>query len=284
MRSLCLSHSLSGMVISSRFLAFAALLVSVRCQICHTFIPGFPNTKWTSSLESPGSSCATYHRIGSPRAKRHALFYSRCGWLRRQNSWQGSDSNSGRKDEAALRGYWTDFYGSRHTQRTEFTLNISSRLVDTSRRCVDSVPNGGRLSGSLILTLNGRTNRHWQAAFICFSAALEGLLTYDRAPGITRRLATSNACLTKRTVRGRDAAYRAFKHSYNIRSDIAHGRVASMRSPRRNLHELAQVSRLLRILWGRVLSSTHIESELEGSDTRRATFFRNLEPEYSPPA
>src|SRR5205823_1273542 len=81
----------------------------------------------------------------------------------------------------------------------------------------------GRLNDALILTATGCWSHRWQAALICYAAAAEALLTYSTAPGITRRLAASYACLVETQTARRDAAYEEFRALYSVRSDIMHG-------------------------------------------------------------
>jgi hypothetical protein len=83
----------------------------------------------------------------------------------------------------------------------------------------------GRLNDALLLTVSGCWSHFWQSALICHAAAAEAILTYSTAPRITKRLATSFACLTETTVAGQNAAYREFVDLYSIRSDIMHGRI-----------------------------------------------------------
>jgi len=137
---------------------------------------------------------------------------------------------------------------------------------------------------SLVLTFNGCSTVHWQVAFICFSAAVEGILTYEKGPGIAERLAKSFACLTEKTKKKRDSAYRAFKHSYGIRSDIMHGRIVySMVRGTVKLRELVKSSNLLRNLWKVILSSGSIMNELEKNDLERRNWFAKIEHGYNPP-
>jgi hypothetical protein len=141
-----------------------------------------------------------------------------------------------------------------------------------------------RLWNSLVLTFNGCSTVHWQVAFICFSAAVEGILTYEKGPGITERLAKSFACLKEKTKNQRDSAYRAFKHSYGIRSDIMHGRIAfSTMIGKSKLKELVKFSNLLRNLWKVILSSQSTINELEKNDAGRKTWFAKIEHGYNPP-
>lgn len=143
--------------------------------------------------------------------------------------------------------------------------------------------NRKRLWSSLIFTLRGCMAIDWQVAFICFSAATEGILTYSEKHGITKRLAKSFACLTKIEPHDRHAAYKDFTHSYKIRSDIMHGRTEGLKDPKKNLDELAKFSDLLRELWKTVLSSRTYWSELEKTDIEREAWFTNKENGYNPP-
>lgn len=55
----------------------------------------------------------------------------------------------------------------------------------------------GHLNDAYLLTLTGCWSHHWQVALICHAAAAEAILTYSKAPGVTRRLATAYACLVE---------------------------------------------------------------------------------------
>lgn len=85
----------------------------------------------------------------------------------------------------------------------------------------------GRLQNSLSLTSAGCMAHSWQVAFICHSAAAEAILTYDRGPGITRRLALAYACLVETLAADRDRAFLEFRALYSTRSDIMHGRTTT---------------------------------------------------------
>jgi hypothetical protein len=139
-----------------------------------------------------------------------------------------------------------------------------------------------RLRNCLVLTLRGCKTIDWQVAIVCFSAAAEGLLTYEKGLGLTNRLAKSYACLVESTKLGRDRAFRAFSHSYDVRSDIIHGRATHRRGPKKNLREAARFSDLLRRLWRAILVSNVVWSELEKDDAGRKTWFINREKEYGP--
>ena len=139
---------------------------------------------------------------------------------------------------------------------------------------------GGRLNNALMLTLTGCFSIYWQVALICHTAAADALLTYSTERGITRRLATSYACLVETQKTCRDAAYKDFWELYSIRSDIMHGRTHNVASSER-LPFLAQT--VLRKLWGTVLSSPQIISILEDSDAQRKKYMSQLTSGYTPP-
>jgi hypothetical protein len=142
---------------------------------------------------------------------------------------------------------------------------------------------GGRLNNALMLTLTGCFSIYWQVALICHAAAAEALLTYSTKPGsITRRLATSYACLGETQKTCRDAAYNEFCTLYSIRSDIMHGRTHEV-DPAERLPLLARFQTVLRRLWCTVLSSPQLISVLEGSDAQREVYFSQLASGYTPP-
>ena len=140
----------------------------------------------------------------------------------------------------------------------------------------------GRLNDALILTLTGCWSHQWQAALICHAAAAEALLTYSTAPGITRRLANSYACLVETQRASRDAAYGEFRTLYSVRSDIMHGRTHNVPTSER-LPFLVRFQDVLRMLWRAVISSPQVISVLEGSDAQREAYFSQLTSGYTPP-
>lgn len=77
----------------------------------------------------------------------------------------------------------------------------------------------GRLNDAMLIAISGCWSHYWQAALICSAAAVEALITYSAAPGITRRLAITFACITEAGREGRDAAFREFCEVYSARSD-----------------------------------------------------------------
>ncbi len=140
----------------------------------------------------------------------------------------------------------------------------------------------GRLNDALLLTISGCWSHAWQVALICHAAATEAILTYATGPGITRRLATSYACITEVDTRKRDAAFREFVDLYSVRSDIMHGRTHNVATTDR-LPTLARFQEVLRRLWKAVLSSPALTAVLEGTDTVRKAHIQVLEQGYLPP-
>jgi len=119
-------------------------------------------------------------------------------------------------------------------------------------------------------------SRDWQAAFICFAAAAEALLTYSREPGLTDRLARSYAKLVARSQPAAKRAQEQFKRLYALRSDIVHGRSYERRRSSHNVRELVAFSNVLRRLWGAVLANPDLRSHLEGDDKHREKLFLGL--------
>jgi hypothetical protein len=140
-----------------------------------------------------------------------------------------------------------------------------------------------RLRNSLVLTLRGCMATDWQVAIVCFSAAAEGLLTHKKGSGLTNRLSKSYACLVETTKHQRDRAFETFRHSYDVRADIMHGRATHRRAPKRNLREAGRFSDMLRRLWKAILASNMVWRKLENDDATRRIWFGNLEKGYVPP-
>jgi hypothetical protein len=141
----------------------------------------------------------------------------------------------------------------------------------------------GRLQTAMVNTYFGCVTVQWKVAFICFSAALETILSYHRGPGVTRRLAKSYACLTELKKRNRDKVYREFIRLYGIRSRIVHGENRLLRDPDRNLSLLSTFSALLRNLWQVTLLTKGYCRELEHGDKKREGFFKQIEAGYQAP-
>ena len=128
---------------------------------------------------------------------------------------------------------------------------------------------GRRLRNALVLTFRGGVSVDWQSAFICLAAATETLLTYSSAPGVTERLARAYAKIAGAKWADKDAAAAHFKRLYSLRSDIVHGRAYDRHDPERNLRDLADFSEILRTLWGIVLGSEDLRTQLELDDSGR---------------
>lgn len=134
----------------------------------------------------------------------------------------------------------------------------------------------GRLSNALSLTFRGCISKDWQSSFICFSAALEGLLNYGRGGGVTERLATAYSKLLARYGESGSDDRQRFANLYNVRSAIVHGRAYERESSTRNLVDLTAGSDLLRKVWRIVLEHEAVLEMLEEEDTARQTFFASL--------
>ena len=137
---------------------------------------------------------------------------------------------------------------------------------------------------AMINSFYGCASISYKVSYMCFSAALETLLSYEKGFGLTKRLAKTYACLTESQKRNRDAAYRKFLRLYNFRSDIVHGNLRKMRNPDLNLKRHAEFSKLIRKVWQTVLSDNSILSILEKSNCYRKKFFKRRELGYRPPS
>jgi len=164
---------------------------------------------------------------------------------------------------------------------------VSTGHLEEIRRYTDNllwiVTSSERLLNSLQLTYSGITSLMWQARFICFSATMEGLLTYSSEPGIAKRLAGSFACLVDRDPERRLRLYHEFRRLYDIRSDIAHGRANHLKQPEKNIEELIAYENLVRLLWKSILAEPTTARELEKPDKHRRTFIHSLTEGFRPP-
>lgn len=168
--------------------------------------------------------------------------------------------------------YVEDNIDTRHLEEAALYFQATNKTWETRRR----------LWHSLVLTSAGCMAKRWQVAIICFTAALEGILTYSKQPGITERLSSSFACLTKSKTKERDAAYKEFYEVYDFRSDIMHGRIKNVSKTERLLM-VNQASNVLRSLWRQVLSSVSELAELENDDSGRESFFNKICKGYATP-
>lgn len=161
-------------------------------------------------------------------------------------------------------------------ERLNQTASFYKELMGIYRR-------NRRLQTAMVSTFYGCVTIQWKVAFICFGAALESMLTYERDPGITKRLAKSYACLTEQKKRSRNRVFREFVRLYGIRSRLIHGEFRWLRNPDHNLTLLSNFSGLLRNLWQTVLSNKTYCMELDKGDQSRKRFFRKFEAGYIPP-
>lgn len=140
----------------------------------------------------------------------------------------------------------------------------------------------GRLNHALVLTVTGCCSHHWQVALICHAAAAEAILTYEQGNGITRRLATTYACLVEAETAQRNRGFQEFSELYSVRSDIMHGRTQNI-SQEDRIPILIRFNAILRRLWDAVLLSPGLIEVLKGPDKQRKEYFRALQNGYNPP-
>ena len=140
----------------------------------------------------------------------------------------------------------------------------------------------GRLNNAMVLTVSGCWSHGWQTALICHAAAAETILTYATDRGLTRRLATSYACIVASDSAGRDAAFAEFSSLYSARSDIVHGRMHNI-ARTETLPTLLRFQNLMRRLWSAVLVSKELLSTLELDDAGRQAYLLRIETGYTAP-
>ncbi|MBC2734162.1 MAG: hypothetical protein HF981_07380 [Desulfobacteraceae bacterium] len=172
--------------------------------------------------------------------------------------------------------YLDRFLWIRGNTHDEVSKEDLERLSSLIRNMVSIVTNHQRLHNALHLTHQACMAFKWQPAFICFSSAMEAILTYSKKHGITQRIAETYALLTKAEGKDKEKAVSEVKRLYGIRSDIVHGRAAYMNDADRNIEELTNLTNVIRRLWDIVLSSDDILTELEKSDRERAAWFNSL--------
>jgi len=133
-----------------------------------------------------------------------------------------------------------------------------------------------RLKNALSLTFRGCISTDWQSSFICFAAAVEGLLTHAQTPGLTSRLADAYSKLLDHYGSRGPSHREMFIRLYNVRSDVIHGRAYKRESSLSNLTDLTDFSNALRELWRVVLVHEDVRTNLEQDDAARAEFFASL--------
>jgi hypothetical protein len=186
-------------------------------------------------------------------------------------------------EQYSVKRYLNKFWYNKQYTIDRINNNIINKINEYIDIIIDIYIARKRLYNGLFLNLSGNFAFQWQVAFICFSAAMEAILTYSDKPGITGRLAKSFACLTEIDKSKRDSAYRRFYDLYKIRSDIMHGRAMNYDDENINLNNLNEFEILLRKVWQTILNSKFYIMELEKSDTEREYFFANIENGYQPP-
>lgn len=123
------------------------------------------------------------------------------------------------------------FEFNKFDQNKEFFSLTDLEKVNEYYRCLIRIKrNGARLFAALSNTFMGCLQYNWKASYLLFAAALEAMLTYSSAPGITNRLSKAFACLMSSKKTDRDRHYRRFYRSYQIRSDLMHGRMRKKRN------------------------------------------------------
>jgi hypothetical protein len=181
---------------------------------------------------------------------------------------------------------------TRHLDRFQHTISysldkINNAVLTKVNNYIDNIMNiyinPKRLYNGLVLNLTGNFSISWHVAFICFSSAMEAILTYSKSGGLTDRLAKSFACLTETEKSKRDIEFTNFKRLYNIRSDIMHGRAMNYDDQKINLKNLNEFEIVLRKIWQTILASKDIIVELEKKDKDRKLFFDKIEKGYQPP-
>ncbi|MBA4099393.1 MAG: hypothetical protein C0484_21810 [Rhodospirillum sp.] len=244
--------------------------------------------EWSTARETPHWLVYEWDGISRPKPKPIAEIFLLSLWLAKRTrtriavrfeiDQQRPTKHFGRQRMldrfASIEGTITDDDFSRSE------LEVASRYYPA---LVSIYLTQGRLSSALSLTVSGCWSHFWQSAFICHAAAVECILTYSEAGGLTRRLGTSYACLKETEVSARNAAYEDFAELYSIRSDIMHGRSHNVAASHR-LPSLARFQNMLRGLWKMVLALPELIAILDGPDVQRRDHFLSLQRDYKPPA
>lgn len=110
------------------------------------------------------------------------------------------------------------------------------------------------LKNALVLTLRGCMSHNWQSAFMCFSAALEGLLGSDQEGADVEQLGAKLVRLIGHRVANAVSRADRLRTLYAVRADIIHGRGYTRTDPARNLDDLGDLADTLRSVWQAVLA------------------------------
>ena len=141
----------------------------------------------------------------------------------------------------------------------------------------------GRLHMAIVNTFRACQAYQWAVGFLLYAAAFECILTYERGPGITKRLARAYACLMDDEKKRRDYFYRKFVDLYNIRSEIIHGNQRKYSRANSNIKKLSELTDMLRMLWQKILNDKKLLITLESNDDTRKTFFKRIQSGYTMP-
>lgn len=165
---------------------------------------------------------------------------------------------------------------------------VSSEDLEAVRPCLEAMlsigEKQGRLWQALVLMYTACATVQWHVAFVCHSVGAETLLPYSRERGLTKRLATSCACLLRDRASERDVLFQEFSALYDTRSDIVHGRLHALKAtPQEKVDRLARLEDIMRELWRCVLTRRDWIVELEKDDRSRRSFFSQTESGYTPP-
>lgn len=134
----------------------------------------------------------------------------------------------------------------------------------------------GRLRNALSLTFRGCISKDWQSSFVCFSAALEGLLGCGDPVDIPKNLSIAYEKLIGRYGSTTNVDREEFTRLYRVRSEIVHGRAYLRESSTANLEDLTGCSNVLRAVWRVVLHYDEVRRQLEQDDSGRRSLFAAL--------
>jgi|GEM_PF-4853937 len=163
-----------------------------------------------------------------------------------------------------------------------FTIDDFQTIKEIYNQVYVAAIRRARLKTALLNTLYGSFAGNWRPAILLYTAALEALLSFSTAPGITKRLGRCYACIVSNNKNQRDAFYEEFVFAYNLRSDVMHGRVIET-NERENLQNLSRLTNLLRTLWTAILKYQRLCIDLEADDKSRESLFDTLTKGYVAP-
>lgn len=161
------------------------------------------------------------------------------------------------------------------TGRIERSIS-DAQLLEAGRyyqALLDVARSGGRLDNSLYLTYAGCTLALWQPSYICFTSALEGLLTHRaQTRDNISHLGEAFALLTETDAEPRREARKLLKRLYDVRSQIVHGRAGTFKNSAGNLNNLRDLRDALRSTWAAILTLPGAVAAFDGEDEDRAAY------------